>query len=128
MRLLLDFFSPPSRRFNGGLHEQFIGANGKRATAFTLSRRSRAKSFEYSPTPHVPIQSCPFRKYHIRIAVSPVQSMLEKDSDPTLKGHPEEIKRTAENPRLLPPCANALEIWSELKLILVSLRSKMGMC
>jgi hypothetical protein len=123
MRLLLDFFSPPSRRFNGGLHEQFIGANGKRATAFTLSRRSRAKSFEYSPTPHVPIQSCPFRKYHIRIAVSPVQSMSERDSDPTLKG-----QRTAEKRRLLPACANALEIWSELKLILVSLRSKMGMC
>jgi hypothetical protein len=39
--------------------------------------------------------TCPYRvvpfENHIRIAVSPVQSMLEKDSDPTLKGHPEEI-------------------------------------
>jgi len=47
--------------------------------------------------------------------------MSERDSDPTLKG-----QRTAEKRRLLPPCANALEIWSELKLILVSLRSKWG--
>src|SRR5262245_1791849 len=46
----------------------FLSADGKRATAVTLPRRSRAKSLEYSLMPHAPIQMHPFRKSYPHVA------------------------------------------------------------